>query len=412
MTDPLTLAAVALLPTPAAPQFPVSAVAAPAAVVQSETKFAAAAEAIEQRLHHPKATAADSIRPEAERQTGRIEMSRSRLTSLQSNSVDRAISPIASPAMPPVQPSPHVQFTGRLPAPATASLVLPAATALPRPVNVAPPAIAPPKSTLTGPASGPAWATPTPTVPTTGSQLYALRLAALQSGRLYTRLPLEPLPSTWATPNYRLTYDHWRGLLQREAATVARAQTFKPQENSQLGILLGDSLSLWFPSDRLPHSAAGSNPIWLNQSISGDTTRHVLRRLSDFAATRPRMVYLMAGINDLKNGATDAEVLGNLQRIITQLRRQHPTARIVVQSILPTRTAWLSGDRLSTINQRLAVLAQQPNMQFLDLTSTMAAADGNLHPDFTTDGLHLSPKGYAAWQAALQQAERQVARRN
>jgi lysophospholipase L1-like esterase len=245
-----------------------------------------------------------------------------------------------------------------------------------------------------------------PITPTSGSQLFSLRLSALRIGRLYTRLPMDSFSQIWSKASDRLSYEQWRWLLQREAAVVARAQTIHPQKHRQLGVLLGDSLSLWFPSDRLPQTQ-----LWLNQSISGDTTRNILRRLPDFAATRPRVVYLMAGINDLKNGATDAEVLGNLRQIIAQLQYRHPQAQIVVQSILPTRMAWLPSDRAERLNQQLVAIAQQANIQYLDLYSQMTDDRGNLRPDLTTDGLHLSAKGYATWQAGLQQTELQIARR-
>jgi lysophospholipase L1-like esterase len=243
--------------------------------------------------------------------------------------------------------------------------------------------------------------------PRSGSQLFALRLSALRIGRLYTRLPMTSFYEVWSKATTQLNYDQWRWLLQREASVVARAQAVHPQKHRQLGILLGDSLSLWFPSDRLPQTQ-----LWLNQSISGDTTQNILRRLSDFAATRPRVVYLMAGVNDLKNGATDTEVLGNLRQIIAQLQYQHPQAQIVVQSLLPTRMAWLTRDRAVLLNQQLAAIAEQMQVQYLDLYDQMTDAHGNLHPDLTTDGLHLSAKGYAAWQQGLQQSEIQIARRS
>jgi lysophospholipase L1-like esterase len=247
---------------------------------------------------------------------------------------------------------------------------------------------------------------PTRYTPASGSQLYALRLLSLRVGRLYTRLPMDSFYQIWSRASNQLNYDQWRWLLQREATVVAKAQSTNFQKHRQLGILLGDSLSLWFPSDRLP-----STQLWLNQSISGDTTRNILRRLPDFAATRPRVIYLMAGINDLKNGATDAEVLWNLRQIITQLQYRHPQAQIVVQSILPTRTAWLPSDRAESLNRQLAVLCKQTNVQYLDLYSKMVGDDSNLRSDLTTDGLHLNAKGYAVWQEGLQQAELQVARR-
>ncbi|MCL6434956.1 MAG: hypothetical protein K6T90_12225 [Leptolyngbyaceae cyanobacterium HOT.MB2.61] len=39
----------------------------------------------------------------------------------------------------------------------------------------------------------------------------------------------------------------------------------------------------------------------------------------------------------------------------------------------------------------------------------MADTIGNLHPNLTTDGIHLNAKGYATWQTALLQADQWIA---
>jgi lysophospholipase L1-like esterase len=240
-----------------------------------------------------------------------------------------------------------------------------------------------------------------PTVPKSASQLYSQRVAALSTGDLYTRLPSSSFQSIWSHATQQPTYEQWRILMAREAAIAAKEPT------QQLGVLLGDSLSLWFPSDRLPPQPQ----TWLNQAISGDTTRGILRRLSDFAATRPRVIYLMAGINDLKQGATDTEILGNIRQIMTQLQQTQPQAKVIVQSVLPTRSVIASSDRITQLNRQLKALSTRNGAYFLDLATQMADSAGNLRQDFTTDGLHLSAQGYAVWQSILMKAEVAIATR-
>lgn len=245
---------------------------------------------------------------------------------------------------------------------------------------------------------------PTPTLrPQSGSELYVQRLAALRTGHLYTRLPQDSFAAAWQGATQQPTYEQWRQLLAQEANVVARKNDDRP-----VGIIVGDSLSLWFPSDRLPLNT--SEHIWLNQAISGETTRQILQRLGDFATTRPRVIYVMAGVNDLKNGVSDADILANLTEIVTRLQRQHPQAKIVLQSILPTRRFGLPRDRITTLNQQLAAIAHQKQVYYLDVYQPMADPDGGLRADLTTDGLHLNQKGYATWQTALQQSELKIAR--
>ncbi|PZV15778.1 MAG: lysophospholipase [Leptolyngbya sp.] len=241
---------------------------------------------------------------------------------------------------------------------------------------------------------------PAPTVPKSGSQLYSQRVAALRTGHLSTRLPSNSFQSIWSHATRQPTYEQWRELMAREAAIAAK------QPTQRLNVLLGDSLSLWFPSDRLPQSQT-----WLNQAISGDTTHGILSRLSDFAATRPHVIYLMAGINDLKQGATDNEILWNMRQIITQLRQTQPQATVIVQSVLPTRSVIASSDRITQLNHQLRALSIRNGAYFLDLSTQMADAAGNLRQDFTTDGLHLNAKGYATWQSILTKADGAIASR-
>lgn len=243
---------------------------------------------------------------------------------------------------------------------------------------------------------------PLPAPPQTGSQLYHQRLAALRAGRLYTRLPGHSFRSVWSRASRQPSYTQWRRLLAQEARVATGGQG-----NNRLGILLGDSISLWFPSDRLP-----SSQLWLNQSISGETTRDILQRLSDFSRTRPSVIYLMAGVNDLKQGIPEAEILFNLRQILRRLKQTHPKTQLVVQSILPTDAALSFGDRVWWLNQQLAALAEQEGTVYLDLYSHMADTSGSLRRELTTDGLHLNANGYQVWQEVLLQTGTTIARSN
>jgi len=235
--------------------------------------------------------------------------------------------------------------------------------------------------------------------PASGSQMYRQRLAALRAGTLYTRSPAGSFRSAWANAKAQPTYQQWKSLLALEARAAARGQG-----KNRLSVLVGDSLSLWFPSERLP-----AGQFWLNQGISGDTTGGVLKRLSAFTSTRPDTIYVMAGINDLRRGYSDATILGNLRQIIRQLRRTHPQSRIVVQSILPTAYDVIPNDRIRSINQQLATIAQVEGANYLNLSSFFADAQGNMRSALTTDGLHLTPQGYFVWQFVLRQVNSSIA---
>ncbi|MHC0063501.1 SGNH/GDSL hydrolase family protein [Nostoc sp. UIC 10890] len=237
---------------------------------------------------------------------------------------------------------------------------------------------------------------------TSGNQLYYQRLAALKTGQIYTRVNSDNLQSLWESIKKRqLTYDDWKSLLALEARAIAQGQGA-----NHLSILVGDSLSMWFPKEKLP-----AGKLWLNQGISGDTSSGVLKRLGAFSATRPNVIYIMAGINDLRKGDSDQAILRNYRRIVRRLRQTHPQTQIIVQSILPTRLPKLSNSRIRNINTQLTLIAKQEGANYLNIYSWFTDMEGNLRPELTTDGLHLSQEGYDVWRTALQQIEYKLTQR-
>jgi lysophospholipase L1-like esterase len=210
---------------------------------------------------------------------------------------------------------------------------------------------------------------------------------------------VEPLTETARTV---LTYEQWLDVLKQEALAVS---TKNPE---RLTVLLGDSLSLWFPPEQLPGDRS-----WLNQGISGETTAAMLKRLDFLDPTKPQTILIMAGINDLKSGVSETELLTNYRTILQTLKQKHPETEVVVQSILPhsgsamtveehDRLLSIPNEQIFRINQKLATIAQEEQAQFLNLQPLFADQEGMLRSDLTTDGLHLNPSGYLVWSTALQ----------
>lgn len=222
--------------------------------------------------------------------------------------------------------------------------------------------------------------------------------------------PPEPVNLNWKNqyvppelgPRHQLSYPQWLDMLKQEAKITADKN---PQ---RLTILAGDSLSLWFPPELLPEDRN-----WLNQGISGEVSNGLLQRLDFFDRTQPDMILVMVGINDLIRGLDDQEIITNYRQIISYLRRKHPQAEIVIQSILPHGaggTTWegkekllaIPNSRIRKLNQELNNIATKKGARYLNLHPLFTDQQGNLRSNFTTDGLHLSPPGYLVWRTALQ----------
>ncbi len=209
------------------------------------------------------------------------------------------------------------------------------------------------------------------------------------------------LVNSEGTPRHRWTYEQWVEQLKREANAVAA------NSPEHLSILVGDSLSLWFPAELLPREQ-----IWLNQGISGEVSTGLLKRIKLFDITQPDQIFVMIGINDLIRGVDDTTLLNNYREIIRDLRWVHPDTQIVVQSILPhsgKQSNWegrdrllkISNERIRNLNRELKLIAEEEGADFLDLHPLFTDADGNLQMELSTDGLHLNNKGYLVWSSAL-----------
>ncbi|XGV96042.1 MAG: GDSL-type esterase/lipase family protein [Leptolyngbya sp. BL-A-14] len=228
--------------------------------------------------------------------------------------------------------------------------------------------------------------------------------------------PAKVTPTEGLGQRHQLTYEQWVSLLKQEAKVVAESHP------KQLTVLAGDSLSLWFPPELLPQEN-----VWLNQGISGETSSGLLRRLNLFDQAQPQTIFVMIGINDLIHGISTETLLANYREIMLHLKKAHPQAHIVVQSILPhagsrlarsplepkasqptqqsrweARLAAVPNRTIQQLNQTLAAMAKAEGLDYLDLYPSFTDENGDLAADLSTDGLHLSLKGYQVWRSRLQ----------
>jgi len=197
------------------------------------------------------------------------------------------------------------------------------------------------------------------------------------------------------------SYQDWLNILRREASEIAESQP------RRLYVLAGDSISQWFPQTLLPPQAT-----WLNQSISGEGSKGLYDRLTFLDDTKPEKIFVMIGINDLIRGMDDDTLLEQQRRIVKDILWIHPDAEVVVQSILPhgdqsatwegkTKLKRVPNERIRSLNERLAAIAEYEGATFLDLYDLFKTEGGKLRPELSTDGLHLNEQGYLVWRTAL-----------
>jgi lysophospholipase L1-like esterase len=144
----------------------------------------------------------------------------------------------------------------------------------------------------------------------------------------------------------------------------------------------------------------------INHGVAGDTTADILARLDDAIVPEADQYFILAGINDLNAGVEPQQLLQNLLTIVQRLTAGSSNAAFYLQSMLPVNTKMFSftydTSVIRAINEHLRGM-ENPSQRifFLDLFPGMADAEGELKPELTLDGIHLTDAGYAIWSDVI-----------
>lgn len=111
---------------------------------------------------------------------------------------------------------------------------------------------------------------------------------------------------------------------------------------------------------------------------------------------------LAAGVNDLA-AREPVLALSDYDHLLRTLPRDR---RVIVSAVLPVGesrhvdTTMLRA-RIAVFNAGLKALAARYGVEYLDASTALAGPDGKLRPEFSLDGVHLTPAGTGAWVSAL-----------
>ncbi len=167
-------------------------------------------------------------------------------------------------------------------------------------------------------------------------------------------------------------------------------------------LFLGDSITEQYDVDKFFDDYKV-----VNSGVSGDYTSSILKdmkkRVYDY---NPSKVFLLIGINDLRGGKDNEEIISNIEEIIKLIKENRPYSEIYLESIYPinktdddiilddVRKIKFDNSEISVVNNSLKELALELDVVYVDLFSKLIDDDGNFSVSYTKDGLHVSDKGY------------------
>jgi lysophospholipase L1-like esterase len=161
------------------------------------------------------------------------------------------------------------------------------------------------------------------------------------------------------------------------------------QMKAQKIIFLGDSLT---------HRHDWSNFKASNMGIDGDTTDGVLKRLH--LTSHADTIVLMIGANDILQRTSISKIQKNYSKLLSSFKK---TQKVYIISVLPV----VDDKQTKNINQDIRILNQwlkdevkKHDMTFINFYQSFLQVNG-LNHSLTTDGVHLTKKGYILWEKLL-----------
>ncbi|HCC86033.1 MAG TPA: acylhydrolase [Porphyromonadaceae bacterium] len=189
------------------------------------------------------------------------------------------------------------------------------------------------------------------------------------------------------------------------------------EENEKLGpartcddrvVFMGNSITEGWIT-QMPEFFAGKP--YINRGIGGQTTPQMLIRFrQDVIHLRPKVVVILAGINDIagNTGPSTLEMIEDNLHSMTELAQVNGI-QVVLCSVLPAYDfPWRPGqepaEKVVELNRRIQAYASRVGAVYCDYFSAMADERNGLPAALSDDGVHPNREGYAIMAPLVEKA--------
>jgi acyl-CoA thioesterase I len=179
----------------------------------------------------------------------------------------------------------------------------------------------------------------------------------------------------------------------------ANARLAPPLPDERRVVFLGDSITdewgkhfdRYFPGKP-----------YIGRGVTSETTQQMLIRFRpDVIALQPKVVVILAGTNDIAGNtgrSTPEMIQDNFVSMIDLAEFNH--IRVVLVSVLPARDYfWSRGiepaEKIVALNAWLRNYAAKRGLVYVDCHTPMSDAHHGLKAEYSPDGVHPNPAGYA-----------------
>lgn len=166
-------------------------------------------------------------------------------------------------------------------------------------------------------------------------------------------------------------------------------------------VFLGDSLTDGYDVKRFyPEYTV------LNRGISGDTSVWLEERLDvSLYEVQPKVAVMLIGANNMD------KMLENYESILKSFKENAPNTKIVLLSLTSMSGEWGKKNQLAAYNNvQIKMYAEIYGYEYVDLYSALLNLEtGEIYDEYTTDGGHLTEKGYEVLTSTMRPAiEKQI----
>lgn len=201
-----------------------------------------------------------------------------------------------------------------------------------------------------------------------------------------------------------------------EAQDWANLERFR-EDNAKLAaprtcddrvVFMGNSITQgWI--DMIPEFFAGRH--YINRGIGGQTTPQMLIRFrQDVIHLRPKVVVILAGINDIagNTGPSSLEMIEDNLHSMTELAQANGI-EVVLCSVLPALDfPWRPGmdpaGKVVELNKRIEAYASIKGAVYCDYFTAMVDERNGLPAELSDDGVHPNEAGYAIMAPLVEKA--------
>ena len=154
---------------------------------------------------------------------------------------------------------------------------------------------------------------------------------------------------------------------------------------------------------------------YIDRGISGQTTPQMLVRFrQDVINLKPKVVVILAGINDI-NGNTGPSTLEMIEDNIQSMAElaKASNIQVVISSVLPCDSIYVRPDlhpaeRVLQLNVWLKKYASENHCIYLDYFPDLANEKNGLKEEYTDDGIHPNKAGYEVMAPLADEAVKQA----